>query len=316
MKIKRICITGGTGFVGRSLANQLSSAGYKVKILTRNREANRRKLILLPGVDLIETDIHDEERLTHHFQDCQAVINLVGILNEKGRRGLGFQHAHVELAEKIARACHANGIRRFLQMSALNADAESGPSYYLRSKGQAEDLLLGDDRLDVTVLRPSVIFGPEDSFFNRFAGLLKLSSVFFPLACPDSRFAPIYVEDVARAFLSVLEERQSHGRAYNLCGPKSYTLRELVEYTASCIHSKSRILPLSQGLSRLQAMVFDFIPGKPFSTDNFLSASVDSVCEKNDLVELNINPQSLEGVVPFYLQPANQRARYNEFRRR
>ena len=315
MKIKRICMTGGSGFVGRSLANQLSSAGYKVRILTRQRESNRSKLILLPGVELIETNIHEEANLVHHFQDCQAVINLVGILNEKGRRGSGFPAAPVTLAEKIARACEQTGIRRVLQMSALNADAKKGPSYYLRSKGEAEDLLLQNKALDVTVFRPSVIFGAEDSFFNRFAGLLLFSPLFFPLACPASKFAPVYVENVAQAFLRVLEEPQSFAKTYSLCGPRVYTLQELVEYTAACKGSRARIIPLSAGLSRLQAMIFDFVPGKPFSTDNFHSASVDSVCENNDLATLGIEAQSLEGVVPFYLQGLNQRARYDQFRR-
>ena len=164
-------------------------------------------------------------------------------------------------------------------------------------------------------MRPSVIFGAEDSFFNRFAGLLKLSPLFFPLACPNSRFAPVYVEDVSAAFLAVLDDRQSIGRSYSLCGPKTYSLRQLVEYTANCIASKAKIIPLSQGLSRLQAMVFDFVPGKPFSMDNFLSASVDSVCDNNQLGELGITPQSLEGVVPYYLQSQNLRARYDDFRR-
>lgn len=314
MKIKRICMTGGTGFVGRSLANRLSAAGYQLRILTRSREASRDNLILLPGVDLVETDIHKPENLERHFADCQAVINLVGILNERGRDGSGFQHAHVALTEKIIAACHARDIPRILHMSALNADAKTGPSYYLRSKGQAEDLLRAETALKVSIFRPSVIFGRQDDFFNRFAKLLRLSPLFFPLACANARFAPVYVEDVSTAFLHALEDRHSYGRGFSLCGPAVYTLQELVQYTAECLDLGTRIIPLGRGLSRLQGAVFDFVPGKPFSTDNFLSATVDSVCEENDLDKLGIHAQALEGVVPTYLCSAYQRARYDVFR--
>ena len=196
MLIKKICILGGSGFVGQALANRLTKDGYQLLILTRNREARKHNLILLPNLDLIEADIHNPEQLQKHLTGVDAVINLVGILNESGRSGAGFQFAHVELANKIVAACHENGIQRLLHMSALNADLTNGPSYYLRSKGEAENNVHAAEGIHVTSFRPSVIFGANDSFFIRFARLLKLTPMIFPLACPLSRFAPVYINNV------------------------------------------------------------------------------------------------------------------------
>ena len=315
MLIKRIAVLGGAGFVGRSLCNRLSKEGYALRVLTRNREYNRENLILLPRLDLVQTDVHNPERLRQNLAGCEAVINLIGILNEKGNDGAGFLQAHVKLAENLIQACRANGIRRVLQMSALNADASNGASHYLRSKGRAEDLLHArDPELRVTSFRPSVIFGPNDSFFNRFARLLRLAPVFFPLACHNARFAPVYVLDVVEMMSRSLKDPQSYNRKYQLRGPKTYTLRELVEYTARVIGVRRRIIPLNDRLSRLQAAVFDFVPGKPFSTDNYLSAQTDSVCEANDLARCAIEPAALESVVPGYLNRRSYRSVYARFR--
>lgn len=314
MLIKTICILGGTGFVGRTLANHLTREGYCLRILTRNREYNKENIILLPTVDLVEADIHDPEALKIHTAGCDAVINLVGILNERGRKGEGFRKAHVELSEKVIDACRANRIKRLLHMSALNADAENGPSHYLKTKGQAEDLVHAATDIKVTSFRPSVIFGRDDSFFNRFAGLLKISPV-FPLACPSARFAPVYVGDVAQAFVRTLTDTGSYGKRYELCGPERYSLLELVRYTARCTGVKRIIVPLGDILSRIQASVFDFVPGKPFSTDNYLSTRVDSVCSEDGLQELGITPTAIDAVVPQYLSGRNIRARYNLFRK-
>jgi len=314
MLIRRLCILGGTGFVGRALANRLAGDGLQLRILTRNREKNRRSLILLPGVDLIEADVHDLATLERHFTGCDAAINLVGILNERGRDGSGFRFAHVELARKVVAACRAAGVRRLLHMSALNADARSGPSHYLLSKGEAEDLVHAAAELRVTSFRPSVIFGREDSFFNRFASLLRVTPAVFPLACAAARFQPVHVGDVVAAFLRTLADPDAYGRRYSLCGPRAYSLRELVEYTAHCIGARRRVMPLPDVLARLQAAILDFWPGKPFSTDNYLSARVDSVCGCNDLPALGIAPAALEAIVPGYLSDRDQRTRFDEFR--
>ncbi len=316
MLINRICIVGGTGFVGRTLANHLAREGIDVRILTRNRERHKDNLILLPNVELIQADVHNVDNLKKYFSGCNAVINLVGILNERGRDGSGFRHVHVELTRKIVDACQHTHIKRLLHMSALNADAKTGTSHYLKTKGEAEDLAhqAASSGIKVTSFRPSVIFGREDSFFNRFAKMLKLTPLFFPLACARAKFAPVFVGDVARAFVQTLKNPESYGRRYELCGPKIYTLEQLVRYTAECTGTKRKIIPLNDLLSRIQAAFFDFVPGKPFSTDNYLSARVDSVCKQNGMAELGITPVAVEAVVPQYLAYQSQRARYNLFR--
>lgn len=319
MPIRKICILGGSGFVGRTLANRLTRDNHQLRILTRDRESRRQELILLPTTELIRADVHDPAQLREQLSDCDTVINLVGILNERGRDGSGFHRAHVKLTESVIEACRAAGVGRYLHMSALNADADNGPSHYLKTKGEAERLALAAESYDlhVTAFRPSVIFGRQDSFFNRFAGLLKLTPLVFPLACPQARFAPVYVEDVAEAFVRALDDPNTYGRAFDLCGPHEYTLKQLVEYTAAMAGLKRTILPLNDWLSRMQAAVFDFVPGKPFSTDNYRSTSLDSICRNGgDLQQaFGITPTAIEAVVPTYLGNSSMRSQYNTFRR-
>ena len=322
MQIKKICILGGTGFVGRVLANRLVKDGYSLRILTRDREDSREDLILLPNVELIQANIHDPEALVTHFAGCDAVVNLVGILNEHGRNGKGFHRAHVSLTEKVISACQENGIKRLLQMSSLNADAINGSSHYLRTKGEAEDKAHSAKDLFVTSFQPSIIFGNGDSFFNRFASLLKLSPIFFPLACAGTRFSPVYVGDVVETMARSLTNRESYGRRYELCGPETYTFKQLVQYTTACLGIKRSIIPLPDLLSRLQAITFDllgfvfYIIGeeKPFSMDNYLSTKKDSVCKCNHFADFDIKPVAIEAVVPGYLSDHNQRQSYYHFR--
>lgn len=300
----RICILGGTGFVGRSLASRLTRDGHRLLVLTRNREAHKHQLILLPTLDLIEADVYDPAALRRFFEGCAVVVNLIGILNERGHNGRGFNKVHIELTRTIIEAARDCKVRRLLYVSALNTDANRATSYYLRSKGEAERILLAERKIDVTIYRPSAIFGPEDGFFNRFAKLLRRTPLLFPLACPNAKFAPVYVGDLVEAIARTLAAPTAYNRRYQLCGPRVYTLRELVEYTARCAGLQRRIVPLSDGLSRLQAAIFDYVPGKPFSTDNYRSALVDSVClDGGDLPLLDIEPMAVEAIVPTYLGP-------------
>jgi NADH dehydrogenase len=232
---------------------------------------------------------------------CDTLINLAGILNEG--RGRSFERTHVGLVEDLLGAAQGAGIRRYLHMSALHADADKGPSQYLRTKGRGEALALSAGLVGIapTSFRPSVIFGPGDSFFNRFAGLLRVIPGPFPLACAGSRFAPVYVGDVAQAMVRSLGAEDSVGRSYELCGPRVFALRELVEYTGKCIGRKVRVVPLGDSLARLQAKVLERLPGKPFSMDNYLSLQVPSLCTRDGLRELGIAPTDIEAVVPGYL---------------
>ncbi|SEP10851.1 complex I NDUFA9 subunit family protein [Aquisalimonas asiatica] len=313
MRMQRVCILGGSGFVGRHLANRLHDQAIHSRIPTRRRERTKQ-ILVVPGLELVEADIHEPETLRELFAECDAVINLVGILNEKGFDGSGFHHAHVELTDKVLDACRATGVTRLLHMSALGADADNGPSFYQKTKGEAERRVLAADDLDVTVFRPSVIFGPDDSFFNQFATLLRLSPGVFPLPSPRARFSPVYVGDVAQAFTDALTDRDTFGQVYDLCGPDTYSLQELVRYTADKAGLCRAVWPLGDRLSRLQARVLQRVPGKPYSMDNFLSATVDNVCSVNNLPELGIKPTAIDAVVPAYLASKTERARYNQFR--
>ena len=302
---RTICVFGGTGFVGRSLAARLHTAGFNVRIPTRNRQRSR-PLLVLPSVELIEADIHDPAQLMSVLQGSDIIINLVGILNERGRDGSGFRRAHLELPEKIVTAALELGIPRLLHMSALKANAERGPSHYLRTKGQAEKLIanLAEDDLKYTIFQPSVIFGPGDGFINLFASMMRLAPV-LPLARPNARFAPIYVEDVASAFVTAIDNRATYGRTYQLCGPRIYSLREILQLIGRVLGVKRAIIGLPDSLSQLQAWCMDYlVPGKIFTLDNYRSLTVNSVCAASGLAELNIEPTSMELIVPQYLGTA------------
>ncbi|ANB01284.1 complex I NDUFA9 subunit family protein [Ectothiorhodospira sp. BSL-9] len=308
MNIRTVCVLGGTGFVGSHLVTRLVDQGYRVKVLTR-RAFRSKHLMVLPGVRLVEADCHDGSVLRAHFQDCEAVINLVGILNERGHDGSGFRRTHVDLAHTVIESAREMGVRRLLHMSALNADAASGPSHYLRSKGEAENIvhtLAGD--VAVTSFRPSVIFGRGDSFFNRFAGLLRITPV-LPLACPNARFVPVFVGDVVEAFVGALKDSATHGERLDLCGPQVYTLKELVEYTARLLGKSRLIIGLSDRFSLLQARVMEYVPGKPLSLDNYHSLQRDSLCPEG-----GICPTALESVVPQYLGDATHHNRLQHLR--
>lgn len=297
MRVKTVCVLGGTGFVGQHLVSRLAARRLQIKVLTRHRERHRA-LLVLPSLQLIEADVYDPAALNGHVQGCDAVINLIGILNERGRDGSGFRRAHVELAQQVVKACKEARAQRLLHMSALGAHASKGASHYLRTKGEAEDYVHATSEgknLKVTSFRPSVIFGPEDSFFNRFARLLRFSPV-LPLACPDARFAPVYVGDVVDAFVAALEDSSTFGQRYDLCGPHEYTLRALVEYTASVMGVRRLVIGLPDRLSRLQAAILEHVPGKPMSMDNYRSLTQDNVCRDGERC-----PTAVEAIVPTYL---------------
>lgn len=301
MAAKRIAILGGSGFVGSHLVAALTREGWATRVFTRRRSRSRA-LLVMPTCEVIETDVHLASNLHEHLAGCEAVINLAGILNERSRTGARFREVHAELPGKLTEVCRHRRIMRMLHMSALGV-APDAPSEYLRTKFHGEQAAhaAAAHGIAVTSFRPSVIFGPGDSFFNRFAGLLALSPFAFPLACPEARFAPVYIEDVVRAFLTALDDDATAGRHYELCGPHTYTLRELVAYTARLSGRRRLIVGLGDRLSRLQGRVLERVPGKPFSTDNYLSTKIDSTCSRNGLEELGIAPRSVESIVPGYL---------------
>lgn len=307
MQITQICVIGGAGFVGRHLCQQLAAQGYRVRVPTRDRE-RAKALILLPTVDVVVADVQDPAALAAMVRGCDAVINLVGVLHDaSGKRG--FAAAHVELARKVVAACRANKVRRLLQMSAFGA-AMDAPSAYLRSKGEAETIVR-ESGLDFTIFRPSVIFGPDDSFLNMFACLLRALPV-IALASPGARFQPVYVDDVAAAFVRALPDMKTFGQSYALCGPQRYTLRELVAYVGRITGRQRPILGLNRALSYCQAYAMEWLPVKLMTRDNLRSMEVDSVSDS--VFPFGIKPRALEAVAPMWLATRTPRARYQRFR--
>lgn len=310
MSLSRIVVFGGTGFVGRRLVAELVRRGFAVTVPSRNRE-RQRDLLVLPGVEVVTADVYAAADLRRLLDGAQAAINLIGILNERGRRGHGFQRAHVDFTDSLIAACRASGVRRLLQMSALNAGR--GESHYLRTRGQAEDSVRGSG-LEWTIFQPSVIFGPGDGLFDRFAKLLRLAPV-LPLARAGARFAPVYVGDVTEAFVRALEDPATIGQLYEIYGAETLSLAEIVRYTARCLGLRRAILPLPDALGRLQAAIFDFVPGKPFSTDNFLSLKHDSVGGIDGLYRLGIEKTPIEAIVPRQLGADARQSRHDRRRR-
>lgn len=301
MKKNRVFVLGGTGFVGHHLIHRLSRAGMQCRVATRHPQRHR-DLSLVPGCEVLGVADYGVETLTAGMSDCGAAINLAGILNEV--RGRTFEQCHVALVEAATAAAVRAGVPRFVQMSALNADADTAPSQYLRSKGRGEEIAhaAADRGLAVTSLRPSVIFGLGDSLFNRFAALLRVAPGVFPLACADARFAPVYVGDVAEAIVRSLSDPDTIGKRIELCGPRVFTLRDLVSYTGTQIGRSVRVVGLSDRMARWQARILEKFPGAPFSMDNYLSLQRDAVCQAEGMSALGIQPTDIDVVVPGYLR--------------
>jgi NADH dehydrogenase len=310
MEITTVCVLGGSGFIGRHVCHALAAAGYRIRVATRDRERAKQQLIPLPTVDVAAVDIHDPAQLAAFVRGADAVINLVGVLHD-GRGDRSFQAAHVELARKVVAACREHGIGRLLHMSAL-ASARDAPSRYLRTKGEAE-AIVRESGLAWTLYRPSVVFGPGDSFLNLFATVLRFSPV-VALACPDARFQPVFVEDVAAAFVKGLADLGSFGRSFDLCGPRVYTLRELVEYVGTVTGRRRPVVGLNDTLSYCQALAMELLPVKLMTRDNYYSMKVDNVCSCD--FPFGIAPAALEAVAPSYLGQRTPRARYQKFRER
>lgn len=297
---RSILVIGGTGFVGRHLCEKLAQRQWHIDLPTRN-EARARHLWPLPTLTVLRDDVHDDATLARLVQGQSAVVNLVGVLH--GSKA-AVEAAHVELPRRIAKACAAAGVKRLLHVSALGA-APDAPSLYQRSKAAGEQALQGDAALKPTILRPSIVFGPEDRFINLFAGLQQRFPV-LPLARGGAKLQPVWVEDLAAALVACIADDATAGQTYEIAGPEVYTLAELVRLSARLSgHGDGKpILPLSDGLGALQALLMELAPGQPMlSRDNLASLKVDNVPggQLPGLAELGIKPESLLAVAPSYL---------------
>lgn len=308
-----VCVVGGTGFIGGHLVARLVTMGHAVRLPTRRVEASKA-LGVLPGVELVECDVHDPRALERVIAGSDVVINLVGILHgERGTPyGRAFARAHVELPRKIAQACSDRGIGRLIHMSALGADA-NGPSMYLRSKGDGETAIRSTG-IAATIFRPSVVFGPGDHFLNTFAKLQRRLPI-VPLACAHARFQPVFVMDVAQAFAEAIDNDATVGKTYELGGPGIYTLEALVRFAGAACGCERPVVPLPDGAARLQAAFFERLPGEPIITrDNLDSMRVDNVMTGPLAPELGLTPNGLEIAVD-YLDGDNWERRLSDYRR-
>jgi uncharacterized protein YbjT (DUF2867 family) len=299
-RLQSIVVLGGTGFLGTRLVARLIKDGHQVTVLSRDREQHKH-LLVLPGLTLENCDVYAEAYLSERFRGKDVVINLVGILNERGFGGSGFRRAHTELTRGVLQAARSAGSARLLQVSALKA-APDAPSYYLSSKGEAEQLIRDSGAaLDWTIFQPSVMFGPGDSFLNRFAGLLATIPWVLPLAKPNARFQPVFVDDVVEALRRCLHGGSCSRQTYELGGPHTYSLREIVNMVAKLTGRRRWIVGLPDPVAWLQALAMNFVPGRPFSSDNYRSLTVDSVCTQDGFAKLGIKPQSMLASASQYL---------------
>jgi len=308
MRIRNVYVLGGAGFIGCHIVHRLDAAGYQVKVLTRRRESAKH-LILLPNVQVVECDVMDDAALLKHIAGADAVVNLLGILHESGKAT--FAAVHAEFPRRVVQACRELEITRLLHVSALNADVQ-GPSKYLRSKGEGE-AAIRQSGLHWTIFRPSVVFGRGDSFLTLFAKLAQLLPVMF-LAKPHARFQPVWVEDVAQAVASSINEPRTIAHSYDVCGPKVYTLQALVEYAAKCAGAGPKIIGLGETLSYLQAWFMELLPIKLMTRDNLASMQADNVCGCDFPAIFDFQPTPLEAVVPEYLSNKTPRTGYLRFR--
>jgi NADH dehydrogenase len=318
--MKQVLLLGGTGFVGRSVCEALARRAPALRVVVPTRRPERAKrLAPLPTVQLVRADVHDEAQLAALLEGCDAAVHLVGILHGSAA---AFERTHVELPRKLANACHARGVRRLVHVSALGANA-NGPSRYLRSKGRGE-AVLREAALDLSVLRPSVIFGADDRFLNLFARLQSIFPV-LPLAGAKARFQPVWVGDVALAIVRCLfdghgdrdgnrggsragnrgRDGSTIGATFECAGPQVLTLAELVRLAGRWSGHRRPVIALPDALGRLQALVMELVPGEPLmSRDNLDSMRVDNVASGAlpGLAALGIEARSLESMAPAYLR--------------
>lgn len=317
MNTKNVLIVGGSGFVGRHLAARLSARNVSVRVPTRRRE-RARHLLPLPTVEVIEANLADDATLDALVAGQDAVVNLVGILHGNWGEPYGsdFAQAHVALPRRLALACGRAGVRRFLHMSALGVPDQGGagaPSMYLRSKADGEAAVRESDAIDWTIFRPSVIFGPEDALLNMFAAIQRVLPV-MPLARSHTRFQPVYVGDVAQAFVNALDNPATFGRTYELAGPDVFTLADLARLAGRLCGHPRPVWHLPDFLGQMQAALLEMMPGeKLMSRDNFDSLARDNVASGPIAPELGIDAARLEAIAPGYISPvapfAAERAR-------
>lgn len=312
----KIALIGGTGFVGRHLACGLVDDDHDVTIYSRNPEKHRGHP-WPPGTRLAHLQPFDQHALTSAIAGFDTVINLSGILHQTKKPGKTFSDVHAQLPKQLAEVSSGEkSVRHVIQLSALNS--ANGISSYLRSKAEGEMALkarAAQGHYRLSIIQPSVIFGRDDSFFNRFASIIRLAPGIVPLACANARLSPVWVEDVCSAIRMMVNKPPEKVTHIECCGPREYTLSDIVRLTGNTIGKPVKVLPLPDIIARIQGMIFDHLPIKLFTTDNYLSLQTDSCCQKNSLVELGIEPASVEAILPTYMGKLQRSRVYQTYRK-
>lgn len=301
MATRRVAtVFGGSGFIGRYIVKRLAASGYVVRVAGRDPES---ALFLKPmgavgQIVPLFASLREPATIARATVDADIVINCVGILAEP--RSGEFMRIHAEGAGHVARASAEAGVERLVHLSAIGADPAS-ESLYARSKGEGERAVLAAFPA-ATVLRPSVVFGREDQFFNRFAGIARVSPV-VPVISGDTRFQPVFVGDVADAVMAALARDAAKGLVDELGGPRVYTFRELIQWIVNEVKRRRFVVDVPHGIARVQARVMELVPGKPLTRDQLLMLSKDNVASSTlpGLVDLGVIPTSVEMIVPGYL---------------
>ena len=295
-------VFGGTGFIGRAVVKRLAQRGFIVRVVSRD-PVKARRLAPLGGVGQIvpfPADTGSDEAVGAALAGAEVAVSLIGILYE--RRPGDFDRLQGELPGRIGRMATAEGVSRLVHVSAIGADPAS-PSAYARSKAAGEAALRAAFPAAV-ILRPSIVFGPEDSFFNRFAAMAAITPFVFPVVSGDTRFQPVHVADVADAVMAAIERDDAPGRTYELGGPRVWTMRELMAFILQATGRKRRLLDMPPALMRAQARILEKLPNPPLTQDQLLLLGRDNVVSEGmpGLAELGITPQSVEATVPAYLK--------------
>ena len=289
----RICVFGGTGFIGSCLAAMLSEEEHDIVVPTRNREQCKGDLIVLPRLDLVQCDVLTPKAIDRAVDGCDAVVNLLGILNESSRHT--FEAIHIEFNRKLAESLKRHGVRQVIYVSAIGA-ATGAPSKYLRSKGKAEGILKEiPATVKRTIIRPSVVFGRGDSFTSLFAKLIDLFPALM-IPCPEAKFQPIWVEDLARIICLSLDNRDLFDKTCHAGGSDVLSLISIVRLIAQIKGRRPLLIPLGQNASYLMAKTAELIPFfDMLSSDNCDSMSQPNVCGDGNAGDMIARPlMSLE----------------------
>jgi len=302
MRYRRVAVAGASGFIGRYVVKRLATRGAVVAALVRDVERANflRPMGDVGQVALVRAGLDDEGVLAAALTECDSVVNLAGILHEGGG-GRRFEKVHRDGPALLARLARAAGVRHFVHVSAIGADPAS-PSAYARTKGEGEAAVHAAFP-EAVILRPSVVFGPEDQFFNRFAAMAQVAPALPLIGGGATRFQPVYVGDVADAVIKALEEPAAAGKTYELGGPKTYTFRELMELMLATINRKRRLVTLPFGTASLLGSILEKLPNPPLTRDQVTLLRRDNVVSPGalTLADLGIAPTAVEVILPSYM---------------